>query len=385
MKTKYIFLIVLIILCINNTSFAQTHYDNLKSAEKQRAIDNERNKERDRQNAENNRPVETKNTPVQNSTDLDIYEKAKQDASNARSSAELAKWNALSEDEKKIRELEYNLKISNYGFKSYKEMNDELNYLYWKKNQTTHYQSESDRIKAYTVYKTNFDLQNAKLVADYEEKTRFAADKMASEKDNITDFTIMDVENPIGKPLKKQPLNFIEDSKFFYDGLAFVKCRSQYGYEGWTFKDKNNNILSEPFYKQKSNFVNGYAVVSYKQGEFCIINRSGKVVFKNIKTAKLGNVYDDVFYFEKDGKFGFYNIKGEKITKPIYDEVWNVANGFAKVKLDNKFGFIDKNGKVAINLIYDEASNFLDNYALVRKGNVFYKIDTAGHETQIDK
>jgi hypothetical protein len=68
MKAYYLLFILLITSALTTNCFAQTHNDNLKEAERQRALTNEQNKERDRQNLENNRPVERENTTTTNST-----------------------------------------------------------------------------------------------------------------------------------------------------------------------------------------------------------------------------------------------------------------------------------------------------------------------------
>lgn len=77
MKTCYLLFILLISSALASKSFAQTHYDNLKEAERQRALTNERNKERDRQNLENNRPVERQNSTTSNSTTSNANAEAK--------------------------------------------------------------------------------------------------------------------------------------------------------------------------------------------------------------------------------------------------------------------------------------------------------------------
>lgn len=73
MKTRYSFLLLLLFLFCSEYASAQTHYDNLKADEKQRAIDNERNKERDRQNLENNRPVEKEKTSTSDTNSNQSY------------------------------------------------------------------------------------------------------------------------------------------------------------------------------------------------------------------------------------------------------------------------------------------------------------------------
>lgn len=68
MKTYYLLFILLITSALATDSFAQTHNDNLKEAERQRALTNERNNERDRQNLENNRAQERQNTTTNSTT-----------------------------------------------------------------------------------------------------------------------------------------------------------------------------------------------------------------------------------------------------------------------------------------------------------------------------
>jgi hypothetical protein len=376
------FIQLLIILCFSNHCLAQYGYGDIKSAEKQRAIDNERNKERDRQNADNNRPFETNDKKATTATPVkeDYLDQQIREQRKARDAQYNQQNKNETADQKQLRIIEWKLR-NTYNGDEWRRLNYEKEYYTYKINNQHKAGFVLENLE--TFIKTSQE-QDAKLVAEYDRKKRFEFDKPPLETDSITDFTKMDIENPIGKPIKKQPKNLIQDSQYFCDGLAFVNCRSQYGYEGWTFKNKNNEILAEPFYKSKSNFVNGYAVVSYKDGEFCIINRSGEVVVKNIKTKKLGNVYDDMCYFEENGKFGFVNIKGKIIAKPIYEKAWNASNGLVKVQLNNKFGFINNKGEIVVQIMYDDATDFSKNQALVKRGDLFYKIDKSGNESPMN-
>lgn len=175
----------------------------------------------------------------------------------------------------------------------------------------------------------------------------------------------------------------IIESKFdlissFNDGLCAVKKDNKYG-----FIDFAGNYLKTPEYDMVYDFYNGYSLVYLipeyrfsKKGTYGFIDTNGTIVIPCVLD------YDYIFGVENDliivykgslsklgkptiGKYGLLNIKGEELTKCIYDEIEIIPRtSHAKVfigevdkngKLGNgKVGLMNANGKIIIPIKFDE-------------------------------
>ena len=60
--------------------------------------------------------------------------------------------------------------------------------------------------------------------------------------------------------------------------------------------------------------------------------------------------------YKANGKYGLINLKGEKLTKPIYQDIQTLEykQGMLLVKKDEKYGVINLKGKIIINTKYDK-------------------------------
>lgn len=80
-------------------------------------------------------------------------------------------------------------------------------------------------------------------------------------------------------------------------------------------------------------------------------------------------------------KWGLSNFRGELIIEPIYDKVGffrydeRTMSHRAKIKLDGLYGYLDLQGIEIIKPIYEAASDFQNGYAKVRKDSVSFVID----------
>ena len=73
----------------------------------------------------------------------------------------------------------------------------------------------------------------------------------------------------------------------------------------------------------------------------------------------------------KDGKFGYVNRCGERITPLKYDGAAPFKRRFAKVQLNGKWGLINREGKETTPLIYDEIKKYHSVTVAVRLGNKY--------------
>ncbi|MFY7999436.1 MAG: WG repeat-containing protein [Candidatus Kapaibacteriota bacterium] len=81
-----------------------------------------------------------------------------------------------------------------------------------------------------------------------------------------------------------------------------------------------------------------------------------------------------------NGKQGFIDSLGRKITPLRYDGVKSFAFGYAPVKIGDKWGFIDSLGKEITTPRYDEVKPFEGSYAAVKTDSVWGFIDRSGKE-----
>lgn len=134
-----------------------------------------------------------------------------------------------------------------------------------------------------------------------------------------------------------------------------------------------------------SDFENGYAEVT-REGEGTLLGVNGRPLpgfswFENVR-----GFCDGLARFEKNGRFGFLNKKGEVIIPPIYETALFFSNGYACVGREingkTKYGYINTDGVMVIPCVYDEVSfHFEDGIALVKKDGKVGLIDVFGNST----
>lgn len=187
---------------------------------------------------------------------------------------------------------------------------------------------------------------------------------------------------------------------FFSDGLAPVKAGGLYGY-----MDRAGKVVIQPAFEQAFPFRDGRAMV-VKDGFVCYINADGKVIerlpFLRPSGAKadcvtetgtvLGQVYLDFWEeggdripFERGGKMGFLDRRGEVAIKPVYatanQYVFRPGSFFNEkimpVRL-GRVGFIDRQGNLAVDFIFDRAEPFCEGLSAVGKDGRYGFIDSDG-------
>ncbi|QNK60332.1 WG repeat-containing protein [Paenibacillus sp. PAMC21692] len=169
----------------------------------------------------------------------------------------------------------------------------------------------------------------------------------------------------------------------FVEGMASVKKDGKSGYI-----DSEGNPITAFKYDFAHNFKDGLAVVGVKSGstaKFGIINRQGKELTELIydDAIAVGNGYGVVRVLGKsdnvwvDGKAGLVGPKGI-IAPPIYEEINPPSDGTILVKKDGKYGYLDAAGKKLTDLIYNHAYVFSDGYGLVYTDKEIGFVDTQG-------
>ena len=95
-----------------------------------------------------------------------------------------------------------------------------------------------------------------------------------------------------------------------------------------------------------------------------ILNKKGKEIltnFKEVDAISLNEVLSDERYennlltYKENEMYGLINLKGKRITKPIYEEIKSLNGkvGELLVKKDGKYGVINNKGNILIDIKYD--------------------------------
>ena len=89
---------------------------------------------------------------------------------------------------------------------------------------------------------------------------------------------------------------------------------------------------------------------------------------------------DAIVKFNRKGKWGYRDRKGNVVIQPDYDDAFEFSEDLACVERDGKLGYIDKKGDVVIDFKFDSATSFSDGLASVTVGEKSGYIDKQGEE-----
>lgn len=167
----------------------------------------------------------------------------------------------------------------------------------------------------------------------------------------------------LGNILSKE-YNYIDNNQ---DGVIIYRSGKKYG-----LLDSTGTELTRPVYNyMEDDNLKGYAV-AYKKGFVEGNCNNGFASPKELGKAGLidsrGNVvipfiYDDLYYFWDDdegifsyvlnGKGGYIDTNGCRLTKPVYDDCWGHHLGYARVRKGKGYGMVDNRGNEVIPCGYD--------------------------------
>ncbi len=171
-------------------------------------------------------------------------------------------------------------------------------------------------------------------------------------------------------------------------GVSCIMNEQERGYEIETIKqynyfilkqedkygviDKKGNKIIEPQYSDiKIPNPEKAVFVCYEGENTKVFNERKEEIlteYQAVQPIRLKNISSDLMYeksilvYQKEGKYGFINLEGEEITKPIYDEIDSLPykEGSFVVKEQDKFGVVNMKGKELVKIEYDEIK--LDEY-----------------------
>lgn len=195
-----------------------------------------------------------------------------------------------------------------------------------------------------------------------------------------------------------QSVQYITSTDYGMQGNNIYITKEQ---SGSGIKNTKGEFLFEPFYNLE-NFY-GYFILkpnlNSKKDDFIIINKNGKIIYKEKNTSKkqVFPINDEIFAirYQKNNNsyvannYGYSeikNIKTSKVTERVFSSVLPEVNGLIKAYRYNekegagKWGFLDENFKTAIGFIYtNKPGDLYDNRILVKsKDRKYGFIDKSG-------
>jgi hypothetical protein len=108
--------------------------------------------------------------------------------------------------------------------------------------------------------------------------------------------------------------------------------------------DKDSFVL-QPTYKLIDEPGEGFLRVDDKDGNYGLINRSGKWVVMPGKYDGMGRMVEGMAFVTINRKYGYINKEGKEIQACMLEDANDFKNGYARVKAEGKTYFIDKNAK----------------------------------------
>ncbi len=170
-----------------------------------------------------------------------------------------------------------------------------------------------------------------------------------------------------GKVVLKTQLN-TESFTMFSDGYApYVSMVNKVKHYG--LMDASGKVVIEPIYDAMSFPTEGKCSVM-KNGKWGYIDTTGKKLTEFI--------YDQAWPFEggralvmlgdfDTGKYGMIDLKGNYVLKPEYAVITEFSEGFVKVSAEwGKCGFADTTGEIVIAMVYSDVMKFTEGLAAVK-------------------
>jgi hypothetical protein len=158
-----------------------------------------------------------------------------------------------------------------------------------------------------------------------------------------------------------------------------VKYESRLSADALLKQNNQNQEIGTSKYETVSHFSDDLYIVKLK-GKMGVINETDKIVIP-IEYDMIYPLHEGLARFKQNNRYGFMNIKGEKLQQKIFSNYSELSfeyaddfsEGFAIVKVDNYYGCIDKTGKMIIKAQYELANKFSDGFALVKLKDIDHK------------
>lgn len=160
---------------------------------------------------------------------------------------------------------------------------------------------------------------------------------------------------------------------YYGEEYAIAEYKGKYG-----IVNKNNEMVVKPIYDSISKLFNGFSVIKLDE-KYGYLNDKYEVVQKPI-FRKAREFVKEVTFVQSNanGKWGCITKDMDLKINDVYDEIYNLENGFARTVKDGKWGYIDNTCKVIVEPMYEYADDFSKGFAkVIYNGQTAY-INEAG-------
>ena len=162
-----------------------------------------------------------------------------------------------------------------------------------------------------------------------------------------------------------------EGARDFSEGLAAVQKDSKWGYI-----DKSGKFVIDPVLESAWDFYCGIAIAMESEVKQ-YMNRNGEILPNPDNYEVHRGFRDNYAPVRKMDLWGFVDIQGNYIVKPVYEKADRFMNGLAPVKKSGRCGYINTQGEEVIPLTYEASKLYADNMALVKSDDKLYYLDVA--------
>ncbi len=162
-----------------------------------------------------------------------------------------------------------------------------------------------------------------------------------------------------GREITGRTYSYIGDYK---EGRALIAGTDSVGEDAYGYLNKYGKEVIPLSFEVASDFSAGKAVVQMKDGSYCLIDLTGKVL-KKYPYAFAAHYGEGLLVFQKNkgGKFGYIDEQGNIVIEPKFSAAQEFINGLAIVNMaekhENSFGIINLKGQFVLkpnytNLLY---------------------------------
>lgn len=169
-----------------------------------------------------------------------------------------------------------------------------------------------------------------------------------------------------------------DDPTLFNSGLLAVKKGDKWGY----VNNKGETVIQFK-YDEAYVFKGGHALVIFGTDSMIIDNKGEVVITKKANQLERDDETGLVIYIDENDKYSLMDLKGEVLTKKLYDYIGAFSEDLAVFELDEMYGFINTSGEVVIEPKYESYAYFSQGVAPVKKEGKWGYINKEG-ETKIE-
>lgn len=185
--------------------------------------------------------------------------------------------------------------------------------------------------------------------------------------------------NPERKKLEVQTSTLYRNIEPFSEGYAAVSYGEGESSKKWGFINENGKLVIQPKYSYVGYFSGGLAPAELND-QYGYIDKTGAVKIP-FNYSWAGSFYNGLAKASKGSQIGFINHAGEVVIDFKYDGSSEFFNeGMAAVQKDKKWGFINTDGKLIVPMKYDYATTFYDGLARVILNKKYGFINKYGEE-----